>query len=221
VILRDSQGNLRYWWPGSNEYIFKTPFLVSNSSDMTCLVKKLNKTDFAMQAWRQRPSSGWSLYRIVNMRYYVTGLTFPLGRGQMLPQFIKRSRAIISLECDASSGKLYEDNLCAFRCLAYHFTKFTNIESKTREYLHVWEQKHGAIQKGVQLENIPDFEDLFEVGVNIYELQEEGVVETVYRSTKRDGNILNVNLYNKHLSYIKDFQMYAKKYKCRNCDKLY
>jgi hypothetical protein len=106
--------------------------------------------------------------------------------------------------------------------LAYHCTKSTkNIETKTCEYLHTWEQKYGSIDKGVQLANIPDLEELFQVGVNIYIMHEGEVIEPVYRTATKCENILNLNLYNNHLSYITDFQMYGKKYKCRNCDKLY
>ena len=53
---------------------------------------------------------------ITNIVYYVYPTGFPLGQGQ-LPEFIKKSRSNIGLEKNAQR-QYYNDNLCAFRCLA-------------------------------------------------------------------------------------------------------
>jgi hypothetical protein len=120
------------------------------------------------------------------LRYYVTELSFPLGKGQILPQFLKNNKAVITLERNQDTGELYDDDLCAFRCLAYHYTKCVKrLAKKVKEYARQWEQKFGILKQGIELAQIPDFESLFEVSINIFILKEDGVIEHNYFQIKQ------------------------------------
>ncbi|CAH1795089.1 unnamed protein product, partial [Owenia fusiformis] len=68
---------------------------------------------------------------------------------------------------------------------------------------------------------LPLFEDTFQININVYMLEEDGKVERVYNSTKKFEDTMNLNIYNRHLSYIKNMEMYSRKYGCRNCGKLF
>ena len=60
----------------------------------------------ALHAWRNRPSSGWSVYSIVNIRYFVTKTSFALGAGQLLPDDIIMNRAVVGLSKDPHRNEL-------------------------------------------------------------------------------------------------------------------
>ena len=45
---------------------------------------------------------------------------YVLGARRKLPDYIKKKRCIVALNTNSREGSLIEDNLCAFRCLAYH-----------------------------------------------------------------------------------------------------
>ena len=116
----------------------------------------------ALHAWRNRPSSGWNVYRIVNIRYFLTKTSFALGVGQALPDYIKTNRAIVGLSKHPDRNQLYADNLCAFRCLAYHsIKKQAGLHDLTEEHAETWRGAGKNPEAGVQIEQIPEFEDTF------------------------------------------------------------
>jgi hypothetical protein len=208
VVLRHVDGTLRYWYPGANDLLLKKPFLISNRADLLRFIKRLKTLKMALHAWRNRPSSGWTVYRMVNIRYFVTKTSFALGAGQLLPDYITMNRAVVGLSKDPHRNELYDDNLCAFRCLAYHQTKrLTALNTLTEEYAETWRRAGKNPQSGVQTDQIPEFEDTFNVNVNLFNINEGGNVENVYKSHKAFEQTLNLNLFQKHLSYITNILM--------------
>ena len=71
--------------------------------------------------------------------------------------------------------------------------------------------------KGVTLSDIPELEDLFRINVNIFSKDANTSVTSIYTSMKSHPDVLYLNLYSNHLSYITNFKTYAQKFKCKHC----
>lgn len=56
--------------------------------------------------------------------------------------------------------------------------------------------------------------------MEVYSLGENGNAKSVYKSRRRYDETMYVNMYEQHMSYIRDFKLYAKKYECDTCEKL-
>jgi len=126
--------------------------------------------------------------------------------------------------------RLYRDHLCAFRCLAVHQGHFHDrLETHTKTLFSRWigylSVKDRDIDldpksfRGVQLTDIPDFEKCFNVNVNIYQLRDGDVALSIFKSICRYKDILHLNLFENHLSYIYNLPEYTKKYQCATCDR--
>ena len=75
--------------------------------------------------------------------------------------------------------------------------------------------------KGVQLKDIPQVEDLFKVNINIHTLLDADTAISVYLSQCQYTATLYCHLWGHHLSYISDFNVFAKRFQCHLCDKLF
>ena len=213
--------------------MFPYPFRVSRLSNLRFLSRKLEQLDIVGNATKARPNTKWEAFLLTNIRYSVTLLDYVLGLGEViLPQYIKRSKAIQGLDKNAKTGKRYKYNLCLFRCYALHCGKnVTRLEIPTKFYFKKW-KKHMQISesiktfKGVKLEKISSFERLFKVNVNICALNEDKIASPVDKSVCKflkngQNNTMNLNIYQGHLSYITNHKLYSKKYECRSCEKLF
>ena len=162
---------------------------VSRWSNVRQLSRKLEQLDIIENATRIRPDTKWKPFLLTNVRYSVSLLNYVLGLGSViLPEFIKKSKAIIGLAKDWKTGKKYKDNLCLFRCYAIHqgYSK-TKLKTPTKLYFMNWKKKTGQSVdcknfKGVKLEKISTFEKIFKVNINIFRLNEEKIATPVYKS---------------------------------------
>ncbi|MCG8032144.1 MAG: hypothetical protein JAZ03_08205 [Candidatus Thiodiazotropha taylori] len=76
--------------------------------------------------------------------------------------------------------------------------------------------------QGLMLEvDMPIFESCFEVNVEVFSLDENGVAKVVYNSLGLFPTTMYLNLSNKHLSYIHKFKQFCKKYQCKFCQKIW
>ena len=120
ILKSIEDGSYRYFYPHNNDGILKTPFSVTNPSDLFELIEQCKSIDIAESVIKQRPDTKWKVYRITNVRYIVYKLLDKkLGIG-IVPKYIKVRKHIISLDVSRATNKPYDDYLCAFRCLAYH-----------------------------------------------------------------------------------------------------
>ena len=213
--------------------ILSYPWRVSRWSNVRQLSRKLEQLDIIENATRIRPDTKWKPFLLTNVRYSVSLLNYVLGLGSvMLPEFIKKSKAIIGLDKDWKTGKKYKDNLCLFRCYAIHqgYSK-TKLKTPTKLYFMNWKKKTGQSVdcknfKGVKLEEISTFERIFKVNINIFRLNEEKIATPVYKSAckffkNKQPNTMNLNIHQGHLSYITNMKIYSQKYECRSCEKLF
>ena len=68
---------------------------------------------------------------------------------------------------------------------------------------------------------MPDLEKCFCLNLHVYELQPDDTVIPLFISRSSFENDIYLNRYKNHLSYIKDFYSYAKKFTCVACQKMF
>ena len=230
-ILRET-GALQYHHPSANNnLVLEQPFLVSNQDDLERLYQQIAEIDFLEWVRQQRPNSKWVVNLVTNVTWFVTKLhDHPIGRGSHLPGYIAENHGIAPLDRNHNTGKLYQDNLCFFRCLALHNGCHTkNLDQQYREAGFAKKKFHG-----VKLSELDELEKLFKVNIQVYNLaptqahgEEQEEEETrpdiaatlVRRSHRHYESTLYLNLYEKHFSYIKDLACYSKSFCCSRCGK--
>ena len=122
ILLRHREtGHYRYFIPYRNEVIFDAPQYISTSSDLLRIRRKLEVLDLESMLKRSRVDTKWEPVYITNIAVYVTVTSYSLGTG-ILPHFVQIKRSVKGLEIDWTTRRAYSDNLCLFRCLAYHDT---------------------------------------------------------------------------------------------------
>ena len=228
MILHNMEtGEYRYYIPYLNSTLLDNNIHLSAYEDLTRVCRTLSRLNIPTYIQHQRPNSKWKPHLITNMLVYVYRKSYPLGAG-MLPPYVKKRHCIIGLESYASDhSKVYQDNLCIFRCLALHH-KQVEMEAAAIIYYMQWRQyREGKIPlehikfKGIDLNELPEFESCFQIRVSVLELQESGVVIPRYHPTTSFREHLHMNIYESHLSYITNMSTYASKYKCPTCDRLF
>ena len=115
----------------------------------------------------------------------------------------------------------FDDNLCLFRCLALHFGG--SVHSLEREAARLKQRLEQHTSKsyneGVEVSMLANVEIYFNIAINVYSLQEDKTANVI-RLSKLDHEVMHLNLYENHFSYIKRFKSFAKKYTCTICDRI-
>ena len=123
-ILRNKQtGRYRYFHSSCNccgRYLDE-PSFVTNLQDFEAFLQRIRLPDVLQSVVAQRPDSAWVVEIVTNATFFVNKIVdHPIGCVNVnLPPYLKHNKAVIALERD-SHNKLYNDNLCLFRCLALH-----------------------------------------------------------------------------------------------------
>ena len=108
------------------------------------------------------------------------------------------------------------------RALMFHKHQSYNVERAVEIAYLQW---NSDISKnnfnGVKLEEIPKFEAVFNINVNIYSLSEDDQATMVYKSPGLYEDTLYLDKYLNHVSYINNFKTYAKKFTCRKCKRYF
>ena len=227
VLRHTETRELRFFYPHQNETILPSPVTVRNRKTLRLLKDELRRTDILQKLFFQRPNTKWTLYQLSVVRYTVFHLIeFPLGNG-LVPDFIKLKKCIVSLDKNAK-GITYQDNLCIFRCLAVRNGFSQRSIEKPTKLLFSKYLKHFPSQKstpkrfpGITLSQIPRFESIFEINVEIYEMQSDQKVTRIYKSVGKYDRTMNLNKYENHLSLIINIDQYTKKFACVHCGKLF
>lgn len=185
---------------------------------------RLRRKDLFTLLLQHRPDTKWVPVLVTNFRFTIFHTFYPIGdlHGP-LPEYIKENRSLVTLEINDRTGYAYEDHFCAFRCLALHQGyDVKNFEGKTKQLFDKWTTFKGVKgSQGVEYRELPEFESCFEINVEVYALNPEGHVGSVYKSRGRYEDTVYLHLYQGHFSYIKDFAVFAKKFQCKFCDKLW
>ena len=222
IMTHIENGQNQYFYPGRNQTLLDTPFRISQFSDVAALLQQLKDKDILEHVHQQRPDTKWRLTHITNVLYITYNLRHVIGSDVVLPDHLMKK---ISLTCFIKkyNGIPYNDNLCMFRSLMFHKYKKYNTEQQVKEACELW--TNGTICKkdftGVNLEEIPKFEEVFDINVNIYSLDAEGKATVIYKSSGLYEDTLYLDKYLNHVSYINNFKAYANKFSCRKCKRFF
>jgi len=231
LILKNKETDeYRYFIPYNNTSLFEENQTVTSIHSLQNIEQLLRNMDIEDYAHKQRPDTKWRVHMITNMMMFVYKTSFPLGHG-LLPSYIKNKKSIIGLDVDLHChNKPYEDHLCAFRCLAVHHNQ-GRMEEAVQVYYDQWrgymveEGRHTNIPEdssefsGVDMKQLPHFERCFNLRVTVCRLDESGAVTPVYHPTTTFKDRMYLNIFEQHLSYIKKFKTYAKKFQCPMCSR--
>lgn len=224
----------RYFKPYNNTEIFNFPFCISKRRDLEKFEEKLKEIDICSYVMKDRPSTKWKFFAVTNVKFFLYYSGFMLGAPVNLPNYItKQNNGIISFEKDIKHSKTYQDNLCLFRCLAFHDTNsFANaFETRVKHKFAVWceymykkkciDVKNIDIKdfQGVSLNEISNVEECFNVNIDVFEIDEKEITKVVYKSPALFNSHMYLNIFENHLSYITNLNRYAKKYMCSLCKK--
>ena len=120
----------------------------------------------------------------------------------------------------------YDDNLCFFRCLALHFGAVIHaLEHPANRFKERLEEYAGkTFDDGIEVGMLAIVETCFNIAINVYALQEDKSAKVIRISNLdyKQDNVMHLNLYENHFSYIKKgkFKSYAKKFQCQNCKRI-
>ena len=214
-VLREKENDrLRYYHSSNNccgRYL-EEPALITNRDDFDRFLARIQESNILQWAVAQRPNSDWVCELVTNATFFLNKIVdHPIGCvGVNLPTYVKNNKSIIGLETD-SHGVIYIDNLCLFRCLGLHLGR--DVTTLYEEYTDqpVWKFE------GVVIDELPKVESMFEVNIVVYNLREESA-QLVRRSLGKHDNIMYVNLYESHFSYIQDMKSYSHSYMCSKCE---
>ena len=220
VILRNREtGRYRYFVPYTNNGLFERPLYISRRGDLQRLRQQLETKDILTELLRQRPDTKWIPVLVTNVRFLVTSTFYPLGQGP-LPDYLMRKDSLYPLVKNRHNGKSYKDNLCVFRCLALHRGhEIRCIEGPAKILYREWTEEPVEDFQGLCMEEFPEFENRFDVNLEVYNLTEDGFAWSVYKSRGQHHTTMYVNVHENHFSFIRDFAMYAQKYQCKTCQR--
>ena len=119
ILVNSETGEYRYFRPFTNESLFVRPIYVSRRQDLVKLKKRLDRLNVMDYILKQRPDTKWKAMLVTNVHFSLFHLNYVLGAPVQLPDYIKTSQSIVCLDKNRK-GQQYENNLCAFRCLATH-----------------------------------------------------------------------------------------------------
>lgn len=197
--------------------MFENAFIIVNQGDISKFVQKVFDLDLATNYYFNRPSSSWVFCGLTNIQLFIFRLKDTLvGAPVILPSYVIKSKSIIGLDRDFR-GKPYRDNKFFLRCLSIHNGHIiSSLERQANKLQTQVESKTKKNYDGVNLSDIPEIERVFEISINIYSLQEDGKAFTIYVS-KLKYQVLYLNLYKNHFSFIKNIRMFSKMFQCDNC----
>ena len=214
----------RYHYVSENSLLFDKSIAIDSVKSLQEFIERVRGLDLTTSAYLTKPSSQWILAGITNIQCRVAVLPgVMLGSGE-LPDYLYKSKNIYSLT--SCNGKKYNDNLCLFRCIAIHHGQPVKcLERYARMIGERYELMTGEdYKKGVALYNLPRVEVALKMVINVYSLEEDDTVRTVYRSPLAFNSFdrpMNLNLYKEHLSYIRDMSKYGNKFACPLCNRFF
>ena len=210
--------------------------LISKPADLGRITRRLRRIDVDETIRRARPNTNWRYRMITNVTVRAYRYNFALGRtkeGDVLPEWLLKRRKTIAPMVGYKRGKPYKDRLCFFRCLAFHRRKtMYMITPQAYQLYQEWRRyakaekeetlpRNPTTYRGILPSDIADLEVCFKININLYSATDAppAVVVQIYLSLGRyeDEATMNLNLHGLHLSYIKDWGSYAKKYACDRC----
>ena len=238
ILRRANDDHYRYFHSSSNNAcLFKNPRLINSSEGLQSFIDDVTSIDLEQEGVKRRPNTEWRLHALTNMTFYMYKLKgmSRVGGGVVknLPDYIKMNRSLLSLDANPHTGEIYEDHFCFFRCLdiakscrcAVGKCKCkTASERRVKIYLNEFlEKKNIDVYsfEGVGEDDLMTLEELFDVRITVFELQADKSSSVLWRSHRKVGTVLNVNLYESHFSYIRNLTNYTNSFECSSCEQCF
>ena len=239
ILRHNETGEVRYYYPSQHGFVFQEPLLIANHEDLENLLNKLADTDWLEYIRKQKPNSKWRVSLTCSVGIYIYKLPeMPIGRGGFfLPSFIVENRGVDGLERNKQTGKIYDDHLCYFRCLARHKGfDLKNLEKKTKalkaQYFESLTDNEVKGFEGVTLNDLHRLDALYGIHTYVYALElptpgcQHPVARLVHRPRKtltkaESENAMKLNIYRSHFSFIKNMEKFSKCYQCARCAKIF
>ena len=223
ILYHTTTERYKYNYVSTNNLLFEKAVPITTRKDVADLIKHIISLDLPTNYYLKKPSSGWILAGLTNITYIITEMKKTLIGGPVeLPRYIKNSRCIRGLTHNNKNGKKYKDNKCFFRCLALHQGVDIKVLERPATKLKEELEKHTGMNfdDGVALNQIPTIEVKFRTSINILSLKEDGCADVVYLS-RLNYRPMYVNLYKDHFSHISNYQRYAKRFQCLQCNRTF
>ena len=225
-ILLNKETNELVFYRASrnNQRLFDDTYLINCNNDFKYMYDRILDVD--LQGHVLYPNTKFVYVKTTNVVFYLTKmLGNPIGGEIELPNYLKYNKGLVSLVKSATNAKkTYSDDLCFFRALALlRGYKIDGLEYETKRLFKTYCQQaltNPAEFKGVCLDELEELSRIFDMGINVYFQKENRDTELVFRTIKQD-NILYLNLFKNHFSYISDFQKYTNRYRCIKCQKIF
>ena len=248
VVLRHQiTGRLRYYHSSSNNStVYPTARSLTSRADLNSLVDDFRALDYAQHGLNRRQNSSWVLHKVTNVTFYVYKLhgINRVGGSEVsgsLPSHILHSKSILSLHRAKKNGRVWQDKLCLFRCMAVDYgwdSVNKTLVGHTREHeprqhrvmglYRCWKQHRPELEEvdanqfqGVFIEDLWEVEDIFDISVCVFSLKPDAKCEVVWSSGRKKSNTIHLNLTNNHFSLITNIQNYAKSFGCKTCNKFF
>ena len=220
ILKNKTTNRLKYYHSSNNccGRLLEEPSLITNRGDFDRFLARIQESDILQWAIAQRPNSDWVCEHVTNATFFLNRIVqHPIGFVDVvLPDYVKRNKAIVGLVKDNNRKSTFNDNICLFRCLALHLGR--EAAALYAEYTNT--PVHAFV--GVTLDDLHKVESKFETNVVVYQLVEiangKTMAELVRRSTGHYPETMYVNLHETHYSYIRDINMYCHSWRCRNCE---
>jgi hypothetical protein len=238
ILKNIETGEYRYFKAYDNQSIFPKPPLIGNPATLKKFIKWVEEIEVIENLLRQRKNTKYKLVLLCNALYTIYSTKFKIGCNLTLPSYILASKAILALSPNTAPLLKILDypNLCMFKAITMHLypefrvivkelrilkKEFTNkvLECIRRWFTYIKKTYVPTSFKGVSLQDISKVEKCFEININIFSLLEDFSCISIYRSPKQFSSTMNLNLFENHVSYIRDMQLYSKKFICETCQR--
>ena len=203
-----------FFYPGGNETLLSQPIGISTYEDVISLIELLKNQDFLQHVHLQRPNTKYRVVHITNVLYTTYNRGHVIGSDEIvLPSYILKKKSIISL-VKSSHGTPYNNHCCMFRALAVQREGTKSAKENVKQLFSLLKTSETRKTfKGVKIED----EEIYNINVNIYELNKNDSVTTIHNSCGLRQETLYLNKHLNHVSLIKEFSTYAKKFCCKLC----
>ncbi|KAL4239627.1 hypothetical protein ACF0H5_000436 [Mactra antiquata] len=138
TLVNIETNRYRYFAPFFNNSVFDLPLTISDRQGIEHFADEIRRLDILGYVMQQRPDTKFKPIMITNVLFTVYQTAFPLGCGRKLPRFILKNKYIIPFDKNPNTKKLYDDDLCMFRCIAYHQSRSVFIEKLAKELHSRW-----------------------------------------------------------------------------------
>jgi len=215
---------MEYFYSSQNNQRIFNPATITNELDRDNFILDILNLDLVEHLLCQRPTSKYTVKAVTNITFYVIKLLgTPIGSApEDFPVHLIRNRGLHCLVSNHHSGHKYRDNLCIFRALALK-NGFSpkNLETETKRLFKIYYDYLGILPGefgGIALTDLNIISQLFEVGINVYAQAPNRDTSLVFRSLYRQ-NMMHLNLFKTHFSYISNLNKYSASYICSSCKK--